>query len=183
MPPRITYKGQQYNGVEAMPPEVRRAFEQTLSHLTGGDPAGAEVLGNLTGNNVIAVEESSITLNGKNFPSIADLPPSVRWLFEYAQRQAAADRGEFIEPSAAPSEGREWWLRALDSTQYTLGTILQVITGFIAGAVIVGGVWLIVHMDAGSKSQGGGFYVMLGVLAALLWVGGIFMNLWWRRQK
>ncbi|MDQ3207108.1 MAG: hypothetical protein M3Q37_00715 [Gemmatimonadota bacterium] len=183
MPPRIIFNGQEYPSPEAMPADVRKAFQDSLAQLANGDTSVAEVLERLTGNNVIGIKESSISINGLPFKSLADLPTSVRWLFDYAQRQRAADLGESVEPSGTKSEGRERWLRALDSTQYTLGTFLQVIAAFLAGVVIVGGVWLIVHMDEGSKGQGGAFYVMLVILVALGWLAGIFMNIWWRRRR
>ena len=115
------------------------------------------MLERLTGDNVIAIQESSVNINGRTYGSVADLPAPIRWLFELAKRQAAVDRGEAIEQR-------------------------EVIAVFVAGAVIVGGAWLIVHMDPGSKSQGGAFYVMLGILVVLLWVGGVFVNIYWRRK-
>jgi hypothetical protein len=183
MPPRIIYNGQEYASPEAMPADVRKAYQDTLAQLANGDTSVAEVLGRLTGDNVIGIKETSISINGLTYKGLADLPTPIRWLFDYAQRQAAADRGEFTEPSGTPLEGRERWLRALDTTQYTLGTFLQVIVAFLAGVVIVGGTWLIVNMDAGSKGQGGAFYVMLGILLALGWLAGIFLNIWWRRRR
>ena len=183
MPPRIIFNGQEYPSPEAMPADVRKAFQDSLAQLANGDTSVAEVLERLTGDNVIGIKETSISINGLPFKSLADLPTPIRWLFEYAQRQRAADLGESVEPLGTPSEGKERWLRALDSTQYTLGTFLQMIAAFLAGVVIVGGIWLVRNMDEGSKGQGGQFYVMLGILLALGWLAGIFLNVWWRRRR
>ena len=44
------------------------------------------------------------------------------------------------------------------------------------------GIWVIVHMDASSRSQGGALYVGIGVVIALAWMVGSLIGLGLRRQ-
>ena len=93
---RITINGQQYDGPEAMPPDVRRMYEeamralgQTLASGQGGGSsqvftgqAGQHLGGNLIVNRTIAV-------NDRTYGSVHELPPEVRQQYEAALKGAA----------------------------------------------------------------------------------------------
>jgi hypothetical protein len=64
----------------------------------------------------------------------------------------------------------------LDATTNVLGTLLQVVSALLAGGLIVVGIWVILHMDASSRSQGGAFYVGIAILVAVAWLVGIVVN-------
>ena len=51
----------------------------------------------------------------------------------------------------------------------------------MAAGILAGAVLIIATMEAGSKSQGGRFFVAAGALVALGWVDQQLMRLAWRR--
>lgn len=171
MQTRIVFNGQEYSGPEQMPEAVWKAYQEMLAQL-GADTDRNDVPDVLEGRgNVLGIQQSSITVNGRTFENVGDLPRPVRWLFEYARRQAAADR----QVSKAPP-GNEPLLKTLDSATSILGTLLQVVSAFLAGGLIIFGIWMIVHMDASSRSQGGAVYVGIGVLVAVAWLVGTIVS-------
>jgi hypothetical protein len=164
-----------------MPDDVRKAFQERLAQL-GADSDQNGVPDVLEGRgNVLGVRQSSITINGRTIENIGDLPAPLKWLVsslvEYTAHQAAADR---TAPPRPPEKQR--LLDTLDSTTNILGTLLQVLSVFLAGGLITIGIWMIVHMDASSRSQGGEFYLGIGVLLAVAWLVSIVANLIWRRK-
>ena len=89
----------------------------------------------------------------------------------------------FLRVGLAPlSPEKQRLLNTLDSTTNILGTLLQVLSVFLAGGLITIGIWMIVHMDANSRSQGGEFYLGIGVLLAVAWLVSIVANLIWLRK-
>jgi hypothetical protein len=81
------------------------------------------------------------------------------------------------QPSPPQAYRTEDFLRALDMTEHTLARVLQILLGVAAGGVVAGGVWMILHMDASSRSQAGDFFVGLGVLVALGCIAGIYISI------
>jgi hypothetical protein len=179
MQTRIVFNGQEYSGPEQMPDDVRKAFQEMLAQLSAdadhsGVPDGLEGRGN-----VLGVQQSTLTINGRTIENLRDLPGPLRWLIgsllgsllEHGTHQAATDRAV---PALPPEKQR--LLETLDATTNVLGTLLQVLSVFLAGGLIVVGIWMILHMDASSRSQGGEFYVGLAVLAAVAWLVRIVVN-------
>jgi len=74
-------------------------------------------------------------------------------------------------------------MQVLDKSENVLSTVLVLVLAAAAGAVILFGSWMITHMDASSRSQGGVIYVGFGMMVVLAAIAGQFINLWWRRQK
>ena len=72
--------------------------------------------------------------------------------------------------------------RILDSTSDVLGRFLFALLSVVAVTVLVGGVYIMLNMDAGSRSQGGRFYVAIIILVVLGALAGQFMQLLRRRR-
>ena len=90
MSTRITFNGREYPSIDEMPPEIREAYQRVLAHLTAAEHH--DLLGNATSRNTIAVEHTSITINGKTYPSPDEMPPDVRQAYDDAIRQIDGNR-------------------------------------------------------------------------------------------
>jgi hypothetical protein len=201
MTTRIFFNGQEYASAEAMPEDVRKAYQQALAQLADTDRNGIpDVLERGGPGNVIGIQSSSITVNGKSYGSVGEMPALVRFLYEQAMGQldphlagalggptapSAPDgpEGSLPKMNSEPAPGAdEPFIRALDQTESVLSTILVILLAAAAGAVIVFGSWMITHMDASERSQGGVLYVGLAMAVVLGAIASGFMNLWWRRK-
>jgi hypothetical protein len=203
MTTRIIFNGQEYTSLEAMPDDVRKLYQQALAQLADADHNGIpDVLERRAdgAGNVIGIQSSSITVNGKTYGSVDEMPGWVRFIFEQAMghlaptlgskldpiRASAPDAPEGLlprsvsEPTSAPDPRL---MQVLDKSENVLSTVLVLVLAAAAGAVIVFGSWMITHMDASSRSQGGVIYVGFGMMVVLAAIAGQFINLWWRRQK
>jgi hypothetical protein len=183
METRIIFNGHEYSGPEQMPEDIRKAFQERLAQLTtdsdqNGVPDALEGRGD-----VLGIQQSSITINGRTIENIRDLPAPLRWLvgslLEYTTRQAAVTTAV----SELPPE-KQRWIKSLDAATNILGTLLHVLSAFLAGGLITFGIWMIVHMDASSRSEGAAFYIGIGVLVAIAWLVGILISLvsGWKRR-
>jgi hypothetical protein len=91
--------------------------------------------------------------------------------------------GSLPKMNSEPAPGADKpFIRALDQTESVLSTVLVILLAAAAGAVIVFGSWMITHMDASERSQGGVLYVGLAMAVVLGAIASGFMNLWWRRK-
>ena len=88
---RITINGQEYESPEAMPPEVRRKYEEAM-RLIGPSLAGGMSGGNTRvfttgrGQGVDAnlIVNKVVTVNDRTYGSVNELPPEVRKEYEDA---------------------------------------------------------------------------------------------------
>jgi hypothetical protein len=198
MTTRIMFNGQEYASAEAMPEDVRKVYQQALAQLADADHNGIpDVLERGGPGNVIGIQNSSITVNGKTYGSVGEMPALVRFLYEQAMGQLDPDRagalgglgapyapeGSVPKANGEPAPAADApFMRALEQTESVLSTILVIVLAAAAGAVIVFGSWMISHMDESSRSQGGVLYVGLAMVVVLGAIAGGFINLWWRRQ-
>jgi TRAP-type C4-dicarboxylate transport system permease small subunit len=99
--------------------------------------------------------------------------------------ETSAPEGSAPDAQTKPPQahGNEGFLRALDTTEHTLVRVLQILLGVAAGGVVAGGVWMISHMDASSRSQAGGIFVGIGVLVALGCIAGMYFSMEMRLKK
>ena len=81
---RITINGQQYDNLEAMPPDVRRIYEEAMrtagQSLASGQSGGStQVFTGRAGQRLGAsvVVNRVITVNNRTYRSIDELPPDV----------------------------------------------------------------------------------------------------------
>jgi len=90
---RITINGLHYDSPEAMPPDVRRAYEEALRTLGPGLATGGstrvvtEHSGRLGGDVVV---NRVVTVNQRAYGNIEELPPEVRRMYEDAMRGATS---------------------------------------------------------------------------------------------
>lgn len=177
MQTRIVFNGNEYASPEEMPDDVRKAFLAMLTQVgTDADRNGVPDV--LEGNaNALGLQQSSITVNGRTVDNVKDLPLPVRWLLTYMVRQVATKQ----DPKATPAANAPL-LRQLDAATSVLGTILYTLSALMGAGLATIGIWVIVHMDASSRSQGGAFYVGIGVAIALAWMVGSLVRLGLRRR-
>jgi hypothetical protein len=177
MQTRIVFNGQEYAGLDQMPEDVRKAFQDALAKLTAdadrdGLPDVLEGQGSALG-----TAGSSITINGRPIEDIGKLSRPLQWLvrsmLDYTVREAAGNLAAVAPPT--PEQAR--LLRSLDATRSVLGSILRALSAGAALVVIVVGVWMIVHMDPASRSQGGGVYLGILVAMGVVWLVGSLIGL------
>lgn len=72
--------------------------------------------------------------------------------------------------------------RMLDAASNVLERLLAVLLGIVAVTVLVGGVMIMLNMDAASRSQGGRFYVAVIMVMALGALSGQYLRLLRRRH-
>jgi hypothetical protein len=107
MQTRIVFNGQEYSGPEQMPDDVRKAFQEMLAQLSA-DADHSGVPNVLEGRgNVLGMQQSSLTINGRTIENLRDLPGPLRWLvgslLEYGTHQATTDRAV---PALPPEKQR-----------------------------------------------------------------------------
>ena len=159
-----------------MPDDVRKAFQAALSQI-GTDADGNGVPDVLEGKgNALGLPQSSITVNGRTVDNVKDLPRPVRWLLTYMVRQVARRASGAAPAANAPL------LRQIDSASSLLGTVLYTLSAHMGAGLATIGIWVILHMDAAARSQGGAFYVGIGVVIALAWMVGSLVSLGLRRR-
>ncbi len=92
MAAKITVNGVTYDSVGAMPPEVRRVYEQTVSkvpELADRDGDGIPDIvqdGSLSVRRGVTVRKR-IVVNGTTYEDEASMPPDVRQLYQQAMRR------------------------------------------------------------------------------------------------
>src|SRR6266545_6483463 len=211
METKIIFNGKQYASPEAMPEEVRQAYQQAMAQFADADKNGIpDILERGAAGNVIAIQQSSITFNGREFKSVGEMPAVVRRLFEMAMGQADANRngipdalesaltgfqtpptrpetarpefsGMVNAPTPNPRREREPIMAGLERTANALDIFLRILLSIVAIATVVGAAFLMLKMDSGSRGQGGRFYVAIAALVILGAVDSQFRKLVARR--
>jgi hypothetical protein len=188
-----------------MPEDVRKVYQQALAQLADADHNGIpDILEHGGAANVIGIQNSSITVNGKTYGSVGEMPALVRFLYEQAMGQLDPNRagalgalgglGAASAPDAPegsvpklktepPSAADQGLMRALDQTESVLSTVLVILLAAAAGAVIVFGSWMLTHMSKSEESQGGVLYLGLALMVVLGAIAGGLVNAWRRRQR
>lgn len=210
METKIIFNGKTYTSVESMPEEVRQAYQEAMAHFVDADKNGIpDILERGAKGNVIAIQQSSISFNGREFKSVGEMPAVVRGVFEMAMGQADANKngipdalesalGIHSASSAAgshraqpattvsrtvtnPPTERETITTALKQTADSLESFLRILLGAIAISTVAGAIFLMLKMDGGSRSQGGRFYIAIAALVILGAIDSQFRKLVARR--
>src|SRR5690348_977232 len=94
---KIVFNGTEYDGVDAMPPDVRAAYQAAIASLgkAGGDTL-ASLLKQGTDTTIKATFRQ-IVVDGKKYSSLDEMPPDVRQTYEEAIASLTA--GEAARPS------------------------------------------------------------------------------------
>jgi hypothetical protein len=210
METKIIFNGKTYTSVESMPEEVRQAYQEAMAQFADADKNGIpDILERGAKGNVIAIQQSSISFNGREFKSVGEMPAVVRGLFEMAMGKADANQNGIPDalesalgiqsPSSAagsdraqtattgsrtvtsPPPERESITTGPRRTANTLESLLRIFLSLIAVATVAGAIFLMLKMDGGSRSQGGRFYVAIAALFILGAVDSQFRKLVERR--
>ncbi|HVM72409.1 MAG TPA: hypothetical protein VMT91_11675 [Anaerolineales bacterium] len=86
---KIRFNGQEYDSVEAMPPEARQAYEQAIS-------------------NGRVYTKKKIVFNGKEYGSVDEMPAEQRGLYEQVRGMIDANQNgipDMLEGGQAPTVG------------------------------------------------------------------------------
>ena len=85
MSPKIVFNGQEYDGVESMPPDVRQEYERILGALGAEDREKvAAALGHGAGLKLNVTVHRKFRVGGKEYDSVDAMPADVRAKFEQA---------------------------------------------------------------------------------------------------
>jgi hypothetical protein len=98
---KIVFNGQEYSGVEAMPPDVRQEYEAALDLLGKmGDRDIVSKLLHAVGLKVEATIRRNLVVNGKEYGSVDEMPPKLRQRFEQAVAAPAPGHRGAVTPPA-----------------------------------------------------------------------------------
>jgi len=89
---KITVNGVTYDSVEAMPPEVKRIYEQTMANfpeLADRDGDGIPDMVQGQGVSVRSVVRKKFIVNGTTYDDVKDLPAEARQAYETALRASS----------------------------------------------------------------------------------------------
>lgn len=92
MQTRIVFNGHEYSDIEAMPDDVRRAFQDKLAQLS--KDADHDGVPDVLQGRGIGIEGAAITINGRTIENIGSLPKPLRWLVNsgaHQERQRTAN--------------------------------------------------------------------------------------------
>ena len=186
MTTRIIFNGQEFASTDVMPEEVRRAYQQALAQFADADHNGIpDVLERGGPGNVIGIQHSSITVNGRTYESVDAMPALVRLLYEHAIGQVDANRiglpvnaaailGLNPRSKSVAADGSpeppvsDDFMQALDRTGRSLEHVIQIFLGFAAVATLAGAIFLLFKMDGSQTKER--LYV---AIAALVILGGV----------
>jgi hypothetical protein len=167
MTTRIIFNGQEYDSPEAMPPDVRKAYEVMLDQLEDKDKDGIpDVLqGGSAGKNVLGTLQTSVSFNGRTLENMGGLPAPVRDLIANVIAHG-------IRQGTAPAEphGNEPLLRTLDTASRATERVLGALLAFAAGFVLVFSVGLMFAIGGGPELLKGRWIL---AIAALFILGGL----------
>ena len=144
METRIFFNGQQYDSPEAMPPDVRAAYQKVLAQLADTDKNGIpDVLeGNRTARNVIGVRHSSISINGREYKNLDDMPPPVRILYEKVMKQVDRNRNGLPDALETRVSGPEAQLLTVEETGRVSRSRPALLVALLVGGLVVLYFWL-----------------------------------------
>ncbi len=135
--------GKEYDGVESMPPDVRKDYETVLDSLknTGGD----EVLSLLRSGEHTNIKATlrEIVVNGKSYGSVDEMPADVRRTYEEAVGRMGGAVGRPSRPVPQPSPAFEDRGGRERSGGSWVGAIVRALFWMAVGAAIA--VWVLRH--------------------------------------
>ncbi len=169
MPTRIIFNGREYAGPEAMPADVRKAYQELLDQLQDKDKDGIpDVLQGGGAANALGILQTSVTFNGRTLDDVAGLPAPMRRLIENAMGDASSrDDAPTHEPPGNEAPGG----------------LLGVMLAFVAGFTVVFGVGLMFAIGGGRSHLAGRLTVAIAALLFLGWLDTQATRLARRRES
>jgi len=177
----IHFNGQEFQNVEDMPADLRREYERLAGLIGDANRNGVpDFLENLGIGNITVKLRSSFTVNGQTVDPNKDTPAEVRQGDE-ARRRGAPRPAD--PPRCDAREGSRRPMReTLDKADHFLTNGFWAFLVILTGGVVLSGIYLMLAMDAGARSQGGRFYLALGVIFVLGLLESQFARLVRRRS-
>lgn len=165
MPTHIIFNGREYDSPEAMPDDVRRAYQEMLDQLQDKDQDGIpDVLQGGSAANVLGIRQTSVIYNGRTW-DLGGLPAPVRRLLENA-----IGHGNTTDTAPTELHGHEPLVQSLDTTSRALGGMLGVLLAVVAGFTIVFSVGLMFAIGGGRSHLAGRLTVAIPALLVLGWL-------------
>jgi len=145
---RITINGQTYDSPDAMPPDVRRTYEEAMKLL---GPAVAErspaartdvLAGHVGPFHGSVVVKHVVTMNGERFAGLEGMSPETRRLYDEAMRGAAeparhADANVHLSLERKPSRNDRTGLQPVSDLESRIRAIPATIAVIVFVALIV----------------------------------------------
>jgi hypothetical protein len=178
MPTNIIFNGRAYDSPEAMPEDVRKAYQAMLDQLQDKDKDGIpDLLQGGGTRNVLGVTGTSVTFNGRTWEGLGSLPAPVRRLLENA-----IGHGKSEDAGPSESHGNEPRSRPLDPTGNDMEGPLGVLLAFVAGFVLIFSVGLMFAIGGGREHLAGRLAVATAAVLLLGWLDTQATRIARRRQ-
>ena len=176
MPTHIIFNGREYSSPEAMPAEVRKAYQELVDQLRDKNEDGIpDVLQGGGAGNVLGIVQSSVTYNGR---TLEGLPASVRRLIENA-----VGHGNSGVTASTELHDNDQPVQALEATGRAAGGLLGVMLAFVAGFSIMFSVGLMFAIGGGRSHLAGRLAVAVTALLFLGWLDTQATRLARRRES
>jgi len=179
MTTRMIFNGQEYEGPEAMPPDVRKAYQEMLDQFQDKDKDGIpDILqGGSAGKNVLGMLQTSVSFNGRTLENMGGIPAPVRRLIGNVMAHEINKGAPSTEP-----HGNEPLLRTLDTASRATEGLLWVLLAFFAGFVLIFSVGLMFAIGGGPELLKGRLAIATAALLLLGWLDTHATRLARRRQ-
>ena len=166
MPTHIIFNGREYDSPEAMPEDVRRAYQEMLDQLRDTDKDGIpDVLqGGGSAGNVLGIRQTSVIYNGRTW-DLRGLPAPVRRLIGNA-----IGHGNSGGTEPTQLQGNAPLVQTVDTIGRATGGLLGVLLAFVAGFTIVFSVGLMFAIGGGPSHLPGRLTVAIAALLFLGWL-------------
>ena len=140
---KIVFNGQEYDGVEAMPPDVRQEYERVLAALSAEERA--KVSGEGAGVRVNVTVHRKYKVNGVEYDSVDAMPAKVRAAFEKALEANPSLRDTATSiPTLKRSQGETPALPpAIDAADSRRAALVRVAVWVVIGLVLAA--WLLLR--------------------------------------
>ena len=137
MATKITFNGQSYDGLDAMPADVRTRYQAIVDALGADDREKLEsAMDGGAGLRINTTVRRRIRINGKDYDSVEQMPAHEREIYEKAMAKQEAGTAAAAAPEAMPSPPP-----AIDADDGRRATIVRVALLVLAAVAIV--LWLL----------------------------------------
>ncbi|HEV2290241.1 MAG TPA: hypothetical protein VGR60_00215 [Gemmatimonadales bacterium] len=108
MPGKVSFNGVDYDGVDAMPAEIRQEYEKVLGLLSPEDRARLEEREAGSSSLKLSLNvHTRIKIGGKAYDSVDQMPPAVRAAYDRALGGKGAVPGPSITPGTPMLQSRD----------------------------------------------------------------------------
>jgi len=141
---KIVFNGREFDGVESMPPDVRKDYENALGALGAAErDKVAASLGHGANVKLNVTVHTKFRVNGKDYDSVEAMPADVRAAYERAlqQRPGMQDTATSIPKPALTPEGMPVLPPAIDAADTRRASLVRIAVWVVIGLVVL--VWLL----------------------------------------